>query len=191
MSEPYVSNDKASSLAPEQPPPLSRREKFARPPITLSDIAKSVTRSLQPIPRAHVHQTHRFLPPDALPASSRSRVRRRARRLARRRRLRILRAIRRAGGTAIIAVALFIVVFWAKFAIVYHVPAFAQQGNLQGVSAYVAYKSWWFGPPIFNLKDYVVPSSLDPWSSLLGQLERYRGIIADQGNILFVIRGNS
>lgn len=70
--------------------------------------------------------------------------------------------------------------FWAKFAAVYDVPTFAQTGPLTHVSAYVAVKPWWFGPPVFDLGQYTGTDAaflVDPTAILLSRLGRYHGIV--------------
>lgn len=115
----------------------------------------------------------------------RRRERARRRRRARLRRLRMLRALRsarfwaRAGTYFVVVLSL---AFWAKFAYVYDIPADVRQGVLGSVRSYVVVKSWWFGPPVFDLQSFDPgsdPSSLDisPEALLAIRLGRYRSIL--------------
>lgn len=81
--------------------------------------------------------------------------------------------------------------FWAKFAIVYHLPPYLQQGPLQGAQAYVVFKSWWFGPPSFDLADYPNVNLTNPIHSLAMQLEKYQDIVTNPREIVLVIVRNT
>lgn len=127
---------------------------------------------------------NRYAHPADIPPTSRNRQRRRAKRLRLRRRLRVRRMARRVGigaGALIFFIAL---VFWAKFAVVYNVPSFLRHGVLAHAYAYMVFKSWWFGPPIFNLDQYTLDPTA-PLTSLVTQLGRYEGIVTHPSEILF------
>lgn len=73
--------------------------------------------------------------------------------------------------------------FWARFAFVYHIPSYAAKGPLEDVTAYVTVKPWWFGPPVFDLRQYVEEDPVqlnianDPYAFLLLQLGRYSSVV--------------
>ncbi|MDQ0190927.1 hypothetical protein JI721_06145 [Alicyclobacillus cycloheptanicus] len=74
------------------------------------------------------------------------------------------------------------VAFWAKFAFVYDIPPYAKAGGLANVSAYVAVKPWWFGPPAFDVASYMPDlatgsDTLSPYNLLVLELGRYASII--------------
>ncbi|QQE78933.1 hypothetical protein GI364_24405 [Alicyclobacillus sp. SO9] len=73
------------------------------------------------------------------------------------------------------------VAFWSRYAYVYDVPAYAQRGELVGVNAYITRKSWWFGPPVFDLSSYQTasmnPLERDKYSTLLHNLGRYQTVV--------------
>jgi len=80
----------------------------------------------------------------------------RKRRKSRIRRVRFVRSLRTTRfwtRVAITTAVLLMLAFWSRFAYVYNIPSYAEQGSLVGVEAYVTVKSWWFGPPIFNLNE--------------------------------------
>lgn len=115
----------------------------------------------------------------------RRRRRMRRRRQARVRKLKFFRGLRtarfwsRAATTFILAIS---IAFWAKFAFVYDIPDYAQQGVLTNVSAYVSVKTWWFGPPAFDLGSYAPhletgANSLSPYNLLVMGLGRYASIL--------------
>ena len=120
----------------------------------------------------------------------------RKRRKARVRRIRFWRTIRTArfwGRVSFGAVVLIGIIFWSKFAFVYNIPAYAQKGALENVQAYITVKTWWFGPPVFNLEQYVSQDTLnlqsldDPYSYLLLQLGRYDSVVL-QPSMIWVER---
>jgi hypothetical protein len=119
---------------------------------------------------------------------------RRKRRLARLRRIRIvrmLRSIRFWTKFCLFAFGLLLVSFWAKFAFVYNIPAYAQRGVLSHVGAYITVKPWWFGPPVFDLSAYQVPAdemvNLNPYDLLMERLGKYSGILS-QPQFVWVAR---
>ncbi len=126
------------------------------------------------------HQTRRAHRQAVVDARRRRRRRRQAR-VRRIRALRLLLSVRFWTRTSTAFAVLLAVVFWAKFALVYNIPPYAQQGPLAGVVAYVAVKPWWFGPPVFNLGAYTSNPSVEPgtdtYAYLLLQLDRYRSIV--------------
>lgn len=111
------------------------------------------------------------------------RVRRRRR--ARVRRVRLLRMVRTTQFWTRVSAVTFILslfVFWSHFALVYNIPSFARRGPLVGVSAYVAVKPWWFGPPLFNLKKTASSPvhplvGSDTYAILLQNLGNYQSIV--------------
>ncbi len=119
-----------------------------------------------------------------LMAKKRRRARRRRRKRVRRVRFwRTVRTLRFWSRIFAFICLLIAIGFWAKFAFVYHIPSYAEQGPLEGVSAYVAVKPWWFGPPVFNLERYTENNSVqlnmvnDPYAYLLLQLGKYNAVV--------------
>jgi hypothetical protein len=116
----------------------------------------------------------------------RRRKRTRRRRRIRARRVKLWRTVRtlqfwsRVGVTLCISIA---VLFWAKFAYVYNIPAFLQQGDLAHLQAYVTVKPWWFGPPMFNLNNYLDThlhlSTTSQEQLFLSRLGSYQRIVTD------------
>ena len=127
---------------------------------------------------------NRYARPSDIPPTSRNRQRRRAKRLRLRRRLKVRRAMWLTGIGAVVVVFLAALVFWAKFAVVYNIPVFVRNGALIHAHAYIVFKSWWFGPPEFNLGHYPVDENA-PWSSLATELGRYRGIVTNPSEVVF------
>ncbi len=114
------------------------------------------------------------------------RKRRRQRRRRRRRRwrvrwLRALRTTRFWTNALFVCLVLLTLTFWARFAYVYHVPPELRTGPLSRVTAYVTLKPWWFGPPTFDLDDYLKePNAVDTVSNtqlLLSNLGPFRAIV--------------
>jgi len=127
-------------------------------------------------------------------ALAKQHMRRRKRRLARIRRIRLwrtLRSLRFWSRASVLVVLLLAVSFWSKFAFVYDIPAYADRGPLAGIAAYVTVKPWWFGPPMFDLANYVSPDDLgalnQPYSLLLTRLDHYDAIVL-QPNFIWVLR---
>lgn len=92
-----------------------------------------------------------------------------------------IRATLVVGGVAVVTAT----AFWARFALIYHLPPYLQQGTLLHVSAYVALKPWWFGPSVFNLAQYTPQPSSDSVQGLAAALGNYRDIIVRLANIVF------
>lgn len=119
------------------------------------------------------------------------RVERRNRRVQRRRQNRIrhirlwrsVRSIRFWSRTLIYGFVVLLIAFWAKFAFVYNIPSYAARGSLADVQYYVTVKSWWFGPPVFNVGSYISADDWhiqvlnNPYSYLLMQLGRYQSVL--------------
>lgn len=181
MSEVNHSEDEPSQ------PLGSRRIRHPKEPIRLRDVMRKLLSPFEPAPRfQRAHGERAVHMPSELPNTSRFRARRRTLRLRRARRLRVEKWTKRTLASVAVLVVLISVLFWAKFAIVYHVPSYLQQGRLAGVHGYVVFKSWWFGPPSFNLSDYdgmIDPAN--PISSLALELERYQDIVTNPAEILF------
>ena len=174
---------KIETAGPELQP---RSRRHARTPLRAVDIVNWLLAPLHVAPlEASMLPRHRYARPRELPETSRSRRRRRAVRLRLARRIRFVRALRRAVWSGAAGAALLDVAFWAKFAVVYNVPNYAQTGPLQGAAGYVVFKTWWFGPPSFDLADYAVNAS-QPLASLETQLERYQGIVTNPGEIVWI-----
>jgi hypothetical protein len=127
-----------------------------------------------------------FTRPRDLPETSRSRRKRRARRLRALRLARLALFCRRAAWTLGILAALTLIGFWAKFAVVYGLPDFLKTGPLAHARAYVVFKSWWFGPPSFNLQDYAQTGTGGSLAALEEGLQRYQDIVGDPGEIVYV-----
>ena len=163
-----------------------RRTRHRRPPISLSRIIEYMFGSFRlkkPLQQAKKHSVMR---PSQLAKTSRYRLRRRQRRLRLRRKLILIKYTKRVAYTFVSILLTLFIVFWAKFAIVYHVPSYMQTGQLQDAAAYLVYKSWWFGPPQFNLAAYTNIDPQNPIQSLALQLQRYQDIITNHQEILYV-----
>lgn len=129
------------------------------------------------------HQTRREHQ-QALARRHRRRRRQRSRRVARIRMWRAVQSLQFWAKTLVIFVFLACIAFWAKFAVVYNIPAYAERGLLYGISAYVSEKSWWFGPLAFNIGSYSasadpVTITVDPVTGLVGSLGQYQTILVD------------
>lgn len=75
-----------------------------------------------------------------------------------------------------------LIAFWAKFAVVYDIPSYAQRGPLVAVQRYVAVKPWWFGPPVFDLSNSGATPQQSfyanhPYQYLLHTLGRYQSVV--------------
>lgn len=174
-----------------EPLPVPRSVRHAKRPRPIRDGFRRLGEALQPAPRPGRVRRKRPLRPRELTRTSRSRIRRRERRIRFCRMRRIRRAVLRTFYFAVTSFALVLLVFWAKFAIVYGVPVFLDQGSLSGASAYVVLKSWWFGPPLFNLSEFVVPGALNQAHALANQLGRYAEIVTNPGEIVYVWHNGS
>ncbi len=117
-------------------------------------------------------------------ALARQKRRRRKRRLARGLRIRVLKAVRSIRFwirfTTFVA-GLLSLAFWARFAVVYDIPRYVEQGALANVDMYITVKPWWFGPPLFDLGKYGVSSikslTAEPYQVLLDQLGNYAAVV--------------
>jgi len=120
-------------------------------------------------------------------ALQKRRRRLRKRRQNRIRQIRVMRAARTArfwSRVGLVAATMLSLAFWAKFAIVYDIPTYAQHGALGGgVQAYVTVKPWWFGPPAFDLANYNADDSIaeigDPYAYMLLRIGRYDAVVLD------------
>ena len=116
--------------------------------------------------------------------------RRQKRRQARIRRLQAIMGVRFWTRTAMIIGIGICVVFWAKFAFVYDIPADIELPGLSNLSAYVTLKPWWFGPPAFDLLQ-TETSDLQPFltpdDSLLQGLGRYSAVVL-QPDFIWVLK---
>jgi hypothetical protein len=105
--------------------------------------------------------------------------------------VRMLRSIRFWSKFCAFVICLLLVSFWAKFALVYNVPTYAQKGVLSQVDAYITVKPWWFGPPVFDLSTYRVSADemadLNPYDMLMEQLGKYSAILS-QPQFVWVAR---
>lgn len=117
-------------------------------------------------------------------ALARQKRRRRKRRMARVRRIRVLKAVRSIRFwirfTTFVA-GFLTLAFWARFAVVYDIPPYAERGALADVDMYITVKPWWFGPPLFDLGKYAVSStkslSPQPYQVLLDELGKYAAVV--------------
>lgn len=70
------------------------------------------------------------------------------------------------------------IVFWAKFALVYNIPDFVKTSPVaDGAYAYICYKSWTFGPPMFSLKDNLSTAGKQDLNGLNTSLGDYKEIV--------------
>lgn len=164
----------------------SRKIRHRRTPITFSRLLECMFGSLRLKEPLRLRKKNRFVSPRQLPKTSRYRMRRRRLRLRLRRKLQWIKHSKRIGFTFLSVILALCIAFWAKFAIVYHVPVFMQTGRLQGAVAYLVYKSWWFGPPRFDLALYTNIDPENPLQSLALQLQRYQDIVTNPSEILYV-----
>ena len=168
-----------------------RRIIYKRPKTTLFGVVKWLLNPLRPAnPPSNLKQKQ-FRSPKEWPLNSRYGAKRRAKRIRQRNRLLAIKYSKRIGVTIFGIIIFGMLTFWAKFALVYNLPAYVQVGSLQNVQAYVVYKSWWFGPPSFNLSDYRNIDPDNPELSLIIQLDRYRDIITNSNEIIYVFPKNT
>ncbi len=168
-----------------------RRVIHPREKLTLIQLIKWALGPLKPAKPVYESQQKLFRTPDEWPQNSRYGAKRRAKRIRLRKRLLTIKYSKRIGAAITGIVIVGTLVFWAKFAVVYDIPSYVQVGSFQNVEAYVVYKSWWFGPPSFNLSDF---SNLDPTNpelSLILQLDHYRDIITNPNEIVYVMTKNT
>ncbi len=173
-----------------QSPYVPRRLAHPKKPVRVRDVVKKVLSPLTPVSRQHeAEEKTRKAPvkPRLMPKTSRYRARRRTKRLRRALKLRLIKWSKRVLISWMAALVFAAIVFWAKFAIVYNVPPYMQQGPLHNAQAYVVLKSWWFGPPSFNLASYPIADPQAPIQSLVMQLERYQDIVTNPNEILFIL----
>ena len=183
--------EKYTEIPSAMPP---RKNVHRRPPFSWRKVFEKMFGSLRLNPEIKASIRHEPLrKPSEIEPTSRNRLRRRKRRLRLRRHLRMVKITKRITYTTLIVCAVVVVTFWAKFAIVYHVPSFMQTGKLQSASAYLVVKSWWFGPTFIDLNPYVQGSLSSgnlaietPIQSLVGQLGNYQDIVTNHKEILFV-----
>ena len=168
-----------------------RRVVHPREKLTLFSLIKWSIGPLKSAKPVYESQQKLFRTPDEVPQKSRYGAKRRAKRIRLRKRLLTIKYSKRIGTAIFGLVILVMVVFWAKFAVIYDIPAYVQVGSLQNVEAYVVYKSWWFGPPSFNLSDFHNLDPINPELSLILQLDHYRDIITNPNEIVFVITKNT
>lgn len=127
------------------------------------------------------HQTRRQHQ-QALAKRHRRRRKQRLRRVARIKMWRTVQSLQFWFRVLVGFVCLAFIMFWAKFAVVYDIPVYAQRGALYGIAAYVSEKSWWFGPLAFNIGNYStsadpVTITVDPETGLIGSLGQYQTIL--------------
>jgi hypothetical protein len=76
--------------------------------------------------------------------------------------------------------------FWAKFAYVYHIPSFMTQSTeVQGAKAYICYKPWWFGPVAFSLQDKLTDTQPATIDTLNLNLQGYQEIIGNSALVIY------
>ena len=168
-----------------------RRIVYKRPKTTLFSIVKWLLNPLKPAnPPSNLKQKQ-FRSSKEWPLNSRYGAKRRAKRIRLRNQLLIIKYSKRIGVTIFGVIMVGMLTFWAKFALVYNLPAYVQVGSLQNVQSYVVYKSWWFGPPSFNLSDFHNIDPDNPELSLIIQLDRYRDIITNSNEIIYVFPKNT
>jgi hypothetical protein len=77
-------------------------------------------------------------------------------------------------------------VFWAKFAYVYDIPsAFTDSMAAARADGYLVYKTWWFGPPIFDLASYGNPSNAEEMREFYARLGEYRIIVDSPSRVVW------
>lgn len=169
----------------------SRRAAHPKPRYTLMDAGRWLLRPFELAPRvrddtqSEAVRTH-YRTPQQVRKVSRYGARRRARRLRQMRKLRTILWTKRIGYTLMAVVALSLVAFWAKLAVVYGLPTYLRVGSLADAQAYLVWKDWWFGPTSFNLADYTGIDPVNPLQSLAMQLSAYKDIVTNPQEILFI-----
>ncbi|GIM45856.1 hypothetical protein DNHGIG_14050 [Collibacillus ludicampi] len=77
-------------------------------------------------------------------------------------------------------------IFWAKFAYVYDIPsAFTDSMAAARADGYVVYKTWWFGPPFFDLASYGNPSNAGEMREFYERLGEYRIIVDSPSRVVW------
>jgi hypothetical protein len=165
----------------------SRRSSHPQESVRISDLADFLRAlvHLQPARRVRLPRRY-FARPRDIPATSRARRRRRLHRLRRRRWLIGQRVAARSALIVVGVVGVIALAFWARFAIIYHLPPYLQHGTLANASGYVVIKPWWFGPSTFDLAQYSPQPSLNPVQGLAAALGNYRDVVVRLANIIFV-----
>ncbi len=163
-----------------------RRVAHPKERITIMWLIRKALSPLQPAPRPGRKALPAHRQPEQIATTTRYGVRRRAKRLRMLRRLRIIKVAKRAGYSCLATIIVILLLFWAKFAVVYNIPADLQTGVLQHAQGYLVFKSWWFGPPEFNLDKYTNINPLNPQASLAADLQNYQDIITNPGEIVWV-----
>ena len=162
-----------------------RRVTHPRERITVIWLIRKAVSPLQPAPRPNRKLSPVHRQPEQIASATRYGARRRAKRLRMAFRLRIIKIAKRVGYSTLTAILAILLTFWAKFAVVYNIPTDLQTGALQHVQEYVVFKSWWFGPPEFNLSEYPNINPLNPRASLATDLQNYRDIITNPNEIVW------
>ncbi|MCI0183305.1 MAG: hypothetical protein OWR52_10995 [Acidibacillus sp.] len=166
---------------------VSRRMAHKKPRLTFMWVIAYLLSPLAPSPKVvEYFHANAVKAPRQREYLGRSSSVRRGRRLRKLRWLRFVRGMRRAVYMTVFLMIVVTVSFWAKCAVVYDVPAYMQVGQLTHAQAYVVYKPWWFGPPLFNLAKYPVLNPMNPEQSLAMQLQQYSEIV-DNPTILYVV----
>ncbi len=159
---------------------VPRRMAHPKPRLTLGWLLAYLLSPLQPAPKlVDSIQTKSIKGPRERRYVGRRSSQRRRKRLRKLHWLRFVRVVKRTIYTLVFLCIAMTVAFWAKFAIVYHVPHYLQVGQLSNVQTYVAYKSWWFGPPMFNLAKYPLIDPTNPEQSLMMHLQQYKNIVTN------------
>lgn len=171
-------NSTDSALAP-------RRVTHPKERITIVWLIRKTVSPLQPAPRPDRKVSPVPRHPEQIVTTTRYGARRRAIRLRMAFRLRVIKVTKRIGYTCLVAIIVMMFSFWAKFAVVYNIPTDLQTGSLQHVQGYIVFKSWWFGPPVFNLRKYTNIDPLNPDASLATDLQNYRDIITNPSEIVW------
>ncbi|PWI56831.1 hypothetical protein [Sulfoacidibacillus thermotolerans] len=159
---------------------VPRRMAHPKPRLTLRWLLAYMLSPLQPAPRVvESMQARTKKRPYQRQYLGRQSTRRRRRRLRRMYWLRFVKWSKRIAYSLLFSILAITILFWAKFAVVYNVPEYLQVGQFAQVQAYIVYKSWWFGPPIFDLEKYPILDPAHPEQSLVMQLQRYKDIVTD------------
>lgn len=111
-------------------------------------------------------------------------LRRRRRRMRRLRAYRSLRSMQFWSRAMTVFAIACCTAFWARFAFVYDIPPYAAPHLPSRVIAYVTVKSWWFGPPVFDISQYAKPNSQisshaigNRYGYLLLQMAKYQSVL--------------
>ncbi|MHB1629246.1 MAG: hypothetical protein ACYCVB_12885 [Bacilli bacterium] len=176
----------ATDPEPAEPAELApRRVAHPKERITAIWLIRKAVSPLQPAPRPNRKLLPVHRQPEQIASTTRYGARRRTKRLRMALRLRIIKIAKRVGYSTLTATLAILLTFWAKFAVVYNIPTDLQTGALQHVQEYIVFKSWWFGPPEFNLSGYPNINPLSPRASLATDLQNYRDIITNPNEIVW------